>query len=195
MSTIHVTHNRPDSKESWNAVPGCVGEYEISSRGRVKSLSRVIHRKDGSSWKTKERILVPTLAGRGYLCIAIRGTHCRRRWYLHRLVLEAFVGPCPPGMECRHLNGKRNDNRLENLAWGTPKENGLDRIRHGTVSHDHGMPGERNHKAKLTEDNVREIRKVYAAGGMSQREIGLLYSVGQDTISSIVRRGTWSHIE
>jgi hypothetical protein len=49
---------------------------------------------------------------------------------VHRLVLFAFVGLCPPGMECRHLNGVRSDPRLVNLAWGTKAENADDRRRH-----------------------------------------------------------------
>lgn len=53
---------------------------------------------------------------------------------VHRLVLEAFVGPCPEGMECRHLNGVRNDNRLANLAWGTKEENYADCRAHGSYS-------------------------------------------------------------
>lgn len=55
--------------------------------------------------------------------------------YVHRLVLEAFVGPCPPGKQCRHLNGDKADNKLTNLAWGTPSENNYDRVRHGTHPH------------------------------------------------------------
>lgn len=49
---------------------------------------------------------------------------------IHRVILEAFVGPCPEGMECRHLNGIRTDNRLVNLAWGTRKENIDDKVKH-----------------------------------------------------------------
>lgn len=51
-----------------------------------------------------------------------------------RLVLENFVGPCPPGMECRHLDGDSTNNRLNNLAWGTRLQNASDRIRHGTYA-------------------------------------------------------------
>jgi hypothetical protein len=55
--------------------------------------------------------------------------------YLHHLVLEAFVGPRPPGMQCRHINGDSLDNRLENLAWGTASEDNYDRVRNGTHQH------------------------------------------------------------
>lgn len=68
---------------------------------------------------------------------------------VHRLMLEAFVGPCPPGMECRHLNGVADDNRLENLCWGTHLENEMDRRRHGTMA---------NKNRKLSEASVAELR-------------------------------------
>ncbi len=63
----------------------------------------------------------------GYLTVKIQG----KPRTVHRLVLEAFVGPCPPGMQCRHLDGNPANNRLENLAWGTHAENAADKIRHG----------------------------------------------------------------
>lgn len=52
---------------------------------------------------------------------------------MHELVLTAHVGPCPPGMECRHLDGDEKNNALSNLVWGTPPEQALDRVRHGTA--------------------------------------------------------------
>jgi hypothetical protein len=51
---------------------------------------------------------------------------------VHHLVMLAFEGPCPNGLECRHLNGNPQDNRFENLKWGTRLENIHDAIRHGT---------------------------------------------------------------
>jgi hypothetical protein len=56
----------------------------------------------------------------------------QRRLHLHREVLTSHAGPCPAGMETRHLNGDPLDNRQENLAWGTHRENVMDSIRHGT---------------------------------------------------------------
>ena len=72
---------------------------------------------------------------------------------VHHLVLEAFDGPCPEGMVCRHLNGNPADNRAENLKWGTEKENNEDKIRHGTSG-----KGSRNSRAKLSEEDVLCIK-------------------------------------
>jgi len=114
------------------------------------------------------------------------------RWhmaYVHRLVLEAFVGPCPDGMECRHLNGNPSDNRLENLSWGTHKENGED-----MVAHDRSTKGERNRQAKLTEDRVRYIRRRYAEGGVSYSKLGEECGIHFTVIGHVVRRTAWRHV-
>ena len=87
---------------------------------------------DGSVWSAfrgRWRRLKPHPQSRGHCTVDLGKRNTR---FVHRLVLEAFVGPCPDGMECRHLDGNPGNNRLENLAWGTPKENAADSIRHGT---------------------------------------------------------------
>ena len=110
----------------------------------------------------------------------------KKKKKVHRLVMEAFVGPCPDGMECRHLNGNSRDNRLENLKWGTKAENIEDTLRHG-----HTTRGERHPMVKLTESQVREIR---AAGG-KQREIAERYGVTQSNVSYIKRGASWGHVQ
>lgn len=71
--------------------------------------------------------LVGVRKPKGYVRCWYRGRYYAR----HRLVLEAWVGPCPPGLECGHLNGMAGDDRLENLLWVTPEENAHHRMRHG----------------------------------------------------------------
>lgn len=128
------------------------------------------------------RQLKPSPDEDGHLVVGIRGkTH-----YLHCLILEAFVGPCPPGMECRHLNGNPADNRLENLAWGTHTENQQDRFAHGTDNR-----GERNGRAKLTADDVREIRKL-SRQGRSIGDLARQFGVVAGTIDHIITGRNWS---
>lgn len=104
--------------EMWKQAPGCVG-IEVSTLGRVRNR-----------WG---RILRGSVEENGYHRVKVRvgGVGEYRNKYVHRLVLEAFVGPCPPGMEARHLSGDPGGNRLENLEWGTPSENNRDILRHG----------------------------------------------------------------
>jgi hypothetical protein len=118
--------------EEWRAVVGNEGAYEVSSWGRVRSLDRVGHRPSPHGGvvaiRYRGRNLRPAVARTGHLYIAID----RRVRYIHRLVIEAFVGPQPPGMECCHLNGDASDNRPENLRWGTRSDNMRDKVLHGT---------------------------------------------------------------
>lgn len=78
-----------------------------------------------------------TLDDDGYMRIAVLATVPKKR--VHRLVLETFKGPCPPGMTCRHLDRDRTNNRLSNLKWGTSEEQKADMRKHDTI-----MDGTRN---------------------------------------------------
>jgi hypothetical protein len=106
---------------------------------------------------------------------------------VHRLVLEAFVGPCPPGYQCCHWDGDPGNNHLENLRWGTPKDNADDTLRHGRRA-----VGARV-RAKLTESQVLEIRRL-SAGGCSARELAARFSVSSQNIALIVSRRTWKYL-
>lgn len=176
------------------------GRYSVSSFGRVKSLSRVIFCSDGITRRISERLLKPTLKWDGYLEVKLYDNSGGSRTYLvHRLVLETFVGPCPEGQECRHLDRKRTNNSLKNICWGTPKENGEDKKRHGTtnlgVRGRHYNQGEKHPTAKLTEEQVREIRRLHEVERFSNCELGRRFGVHNAVISMIVHRKTWSHVK
>jgi hypothetical protein len=163
--------------------------YRVGSDGSVWTAWSRYHRE--RRMDDRWRPLKARQAGVGYWQVTLtRGDGTRNRhFYIHRLVLLVFVGPCPDGMQCRHLNGDRTDNRLENLAWGTAKENAADRRDMQT------QPAGENHWwAKLTENQVREIRRRYAAGGITQTKLGEEYGICIESVSLIVRRINWKHI-
>lgn len=167
---------------------------------------------DGSVWSCRARTPIPGKTGcqsvltnkwrrlnqyvntNGYAVISMSlpGKRSNRSRLIHRLVLAAFVGPCPDGMECCHGDGNCLNNNLANLRWDTPKANTADTIKHGTRP---VFRGERNSQAKLTEDDVQRIRAEYAAGGTLQRELGARYGLPQASISVILRRRTWKHLK
>lgn len=126
-------------RERWLPVPlPDWDDYEVSDMGRVRSWRVRGHTTRRSSMPHLRR---PTKAGKGYFSVSGR-TGVKPK-YVHRLVLFAFVGPCPEGMECRHLDGNRTNNRLSNLKWGTPEENTQDKIEHGTLTpYEPPKPGE-----------------------------------------------------
>jgi len=110
--------------------------------------------------------------------------HCR---YVHHLILEAFVGPCPNGMEACHNDGNPSNNALSNLRWDTPKSNNADKLAHGTLLFGSAMP-----HAKLNEAKVAEI-KALDKMGLSRREIGARFGIGPNYVGSIVRGKRWVH--
>ena len=114
-----------------------------------------------------------------------------RNSYIHELVLFAFVGPRPDSrMDCRHFpDPDPTNNRLENLSWGTRKENAHDRVVHGTVCN-----GIKNPNAKVNDEVVREIRSRYAKGGVKQRQLAAEFGITQSMVCHIVRRKAWFHI-
>lgn len=127
--------------------------------------------------------------GRAYMYLNLVKDGKARTFRVHRLVLTAFVGPCPEGMETRHINGNPMDNRLENLAWGTPEQNREDNHRLKTY-----QKGGKHSQAKLTEEQVVEIRRLYATGKLLQREIADRFSISVSCISPIVNKKTWTHV-
>ena len=162
--------------QTWLPIPGWEGLYEVSRHGQVKSLPR--HRVSG-------RILRPSEAGGGYRKVQlIHGGRIEHR-YVHDLVLTAFVGPRPAGMEGAHENGKRDDNQLLNLRWDTRPGNHADKIRHGTM-----CQGESHGRRKLTSDAVRNIRQ--AAGTCA--EIGRQFGVGPMQVSRIKTGKNWGSL-
>lgn len=115
-----------DQLERWRAIPGYEGSYEVSDLGRVRSLDRIT--RDGK--RVRGCVLKPFTMPSGHLRVGLsHGPGQTKK--VHRLVLEAFVGPCPPEMEALHRNGVPADCRLANLRWGTKSENARDQIAHG----------------------------------------------------------------
>ncbi len=108
--------------------------------------------------------------------------------YVHRLVLEAFVGRCPRGMECCHKDGNRTNNQIANLRWDTRSANHIDMHEHAT-----SIVGEKNPTAKLNEESVRMILSAIAAG-RGPCQLAREFNVSYTAIRKIVLRKTWKHI-
>lgn len=170
----------------YQPIPNAPG-YRVGSDGSVWSLWSRNGR--GLDPRRNWRRLVPLRSARGYLSQRIKYKGRAATILLHRLVLEGFVGPKPTGYECRHLNGKRDDNRLENLAWGTMAENVNDKREHGTIA-----SGERCGSARLSRDDVREIRRLKAAG-VAANDLGRLFGVHPTHVFCIVRRARWACVD
>ena len=160
--------------------------YCVGDNGSVWSCWKLGSR---SHFSDRWRELTGARHSEGYRRVTLSRRKVFRSVLIHRLVLEAFVGPCPDGKECRHLDGDRENNRFVNLAWGTPIENMADMRLHGTRAN---QVGEQNHYAKLTKEQVEQIREL-AREGVRQRGIAAKFGITQLAVSAIVTRKNWGN--
>lgn len=166
-------------EEEWRDIPGYEGEYQASTLGRIKSLKRQVR---GVNWKTgtdflrtvPERILRPgRFCKSGHVSVVLRHGTCGQP--VHQLIMRTFVGDPPKGKEVLHINGNPQDNRLENLRYGTRTENILDVYRQG------------GRWRKLSLDDVVFIRFAVFCG-FSDKNLAADFGVSQYTIAEI-RKG------
>lgn len=168
--------------EKWRPVVGYEGQYEVSDLGRVRGLDRFVRSKSGGRRFVRGRLLKPTARNQyGHLKVVLSGQKART---IHSLVAEAFLGPRPPGMVTRHLNGVRTDNRAENLAYGTISQNHRDCYEYGG----------RHGSGKLTREQVLEVKALIRAG-VRQTDIAKRFGVNDGTIQQIRTGKTFSYIK
>src|SRR5262245_35009916 len=125
--------------EHWRPIPGFEGSYSVSDQGQVRSENRRIVDRNGRAMRYHGQILavgVRNADGRRTVSLGRNRTRM-----VYHLVLEAFIGPCPKGMEARHLDDDTSNDRLSNLAWGTSSQNKQDIIRN--TGRDHCTNGHR----------------------------------------------------
>ena len=170
-------------EEQWKDIPNYEVLYKASTFGRIKSYPRNT---------TSGKILKPNQVRNGYLQVYFLKNGIRKAYQVHRLILETFLGPCTPGMECRHLDGNPSNNRLDNLEWSTHKINIQDKIKHGTLANN--LLGSKHWNSKLTESNLPGIRQMIK-DGFTNIEIGKIFNVSRRSIADIRNNKTWKHIE
>jgi len=173
------------TKEQWREALYWEGLYEVSNMGRVRNIQRWVKSKGN---------------GRKFLPVVIRRLQLNRYGYpvaclngkakvvlkaVHRMVVEAFIGPIPDGMQVNHKDGNKENNHLDNLEICTHSENQIHRHR---VLGQH--MGEKHPMSKLKESDVHEIRKMLASG-FSQQHIADKFGVERTNISAIRRKRTW----
>jgi len=122
---VNATH------EEWRPVVGYEATHEVSSHGRVRTLGLVKRLSTGRVCHYKPRICKQNVKAHGHRSVRLYKSGSGSNKLVHRLVLEAFVGPCPEGMQGCHNDGDCTNNHVSNLRWDTPLENNLDKIRHG----------------------------------------------------------------
>lgn len=154
-------------------ITGYEGLYQISNKGRVKSLERKVTNPCCGGLQTiKEKILCT--GGSNYPKLKLRKNNKYKTYNVHRLVATAFI-PNPQNKYCiNHKDGIRTNNSVENLEWCSYKEN----TKHAFVT---GLTttkrGEKSHMSKLTDKQVKDLRQIKKHSNLSDREIGEIYGL------------------
>jgi hypothetical protein len=177
--------------EEWKDIPGYEGRYQASTHGRVRSLDRTIYRKHAhggyATWDYKGRVLRQGLRKDGHLNVNLGEYNTKK---VHRLVLETFVGPCPQGKECLHKDGMPENNRLDNLHWGTRLANRADMRVHAQLYR--RVQG----STWLSKDTILAIKRdLRDPKPPSQRVLAQKYGTHRNTINNINRGFTHKWIE
>jgi hypothetical protein len=169
--------------ETWKPIPGYEGYYSISSIGRVR-------RDRGGQGSIAGRVLTCKIARNGYARLHLSRRNRKKLFFVHRLVLLAFVGPPPfDGAVVNHLDGDKRNNKLENLAWCSVTENNRHAVKLGLKTRFASLSGEKNGRAILTRRQVELIREL--DGVVGQRTIAELLGVSKSLIQRIRQHKLW----
>jgi hypothetical protein len=175
--------------ERWKPVKGYEGLYEVSSLGRIKSLSKRID--PGKCHRTyPEKLIKPGKDGNGYLRVVLSDVNHKSKTHkLHRLVAEAFI-PNPEKLPVvNHKDGNKANDRVDNLEWVSISDNLKHAYKNGLKS----VNGAKNPAAKLTAEQVVFIKahfiprdNEYGCVALSKK-----FNVHRKTISRVVNNTSW----
>ena len=174
--------------EYWQDINEYEGLYQVSNCGRVKSLDRTVHYKNGKRHLHKGLILAPLPTHHGYVRVCLRKPDNIKYRFIHQLVLESFIGKSPLGYQVNHIDGNKQNNYVGNLEYITPSGNRHHAYQTGLQKPIRGID---HHNAKLTVAQVKEIRTLI--GKIPQKDIANKFNVSPSSIGDIKFGRTWAY--
>lgn len=148
---------------------------------------------DGHVWSEYSNKFIRELPDKdGYLKVRLSSTDLpkgkQHAYSVHRLVLENFK-PIENmnEMQVNHIDGNKSNNAVSNLEWVDCQQN----IQHAI---DNNLRARVNGSAKLTEKDVLEIIELLLETDLTQKEIGKMYNVHEESIGKIKRKKSWKHL-
>lgn len=184
---------KSESIVEWRPVKNYEGIYEINNLGVVKSLSRKKYcgHKNSKPQLTKEKYLKNKIDRLGYVRVKLSKDGKSSLKYVHRILALSFIDNPKNKKEINHIDGNKQNNNLNNLEWTTRSKN----MKHAFELGLHkAKKGEENNKAKLTKNEVKEIRRLYKKGEYTQTRLGEMFDVSSANINEIVNNKTWKEV-
>ena len=173
----------------WKPVKGYEGFYEVSSTGKVKSIPRTIMRKDGKPYRVKkERLMKLYVDEDGYHRVELQNAGSAFKTFAHRLVAQSFIPNPKNKPQVNHINGIKDDNRVENLEWVTLQENRDHAVANGLVADQRGMKNPAN---TLNEKQVLKIVKLKKEG-FQPAEIARKIDIPHSNVRNVYYGYTWA---
>jgi hypothetical protein len=163
--------------EEWKDVVGYEGAYQVSNAGQVRSVERLVGHVSGGALR-KGRLLKQWLNNSGYPQVGLSNGNKVRNREVHRLVVDAFLGPA---VEINHIDGNKQNNRLENLEKSSRSHN----MRHSITQKGRGQ--------KITIEQAREIRSQFHAR-RPRKAIAEQFGVSLGLVESIGSGKSWNWI-
>lgn len=185
LSTVNTT------EEKWRPVIGYENIYDVSSIGRIRSISKPLKRKKRDRILIHNRILKPSVHPCGYRQVVLSKNKKQKTLRVHRIVAMAFIQNENNLPFVNHKDGNTGNNIVENLEWCTPKENTLHSYRElGRIP----IHGETHNKAKLSNKDVIEIRRKYVPYKYSFDKLGKEFRVDPSAIYLIIKGKNWKYL-
>lgn len=175
--------------EIWKPVKGFEGLYECSSLGMFRAPEKVENTTRRNCVR-KAKMLKTIHESNGYLQIRLRSNGKEKAHLSHRLIATTFI-PLVDGKNfVNHINGIKDDNRVENLEWVTKSENCIHSFKIGLQSN----KGEQHPRAKITDTIVRQIRGKYIPNVYGCHRLAKEFGMSKSNILDIINHRTWSHV-
>lgn len=179
------------TEEIWKDIPNFEGYYQASTKGRIRSVKRTVKHKDGKVTVFKGRVLKSSLNKKGYPMVYLSKDCKKFTRAVHRFIALTFIQNPYKYDQVNHINGIKEDNRIENLEWCNNQQNCAHAHKNGLVN---SARGENSGNVKLKRWQVIFIIDSYPSQ-FSAKEICSLFDIHRGEPSGLIRGKSWKHMD